>query len=269
MQRGVLVAACLAVGGIDLAWINLSLGPAVLGGVSRPVADAAEVRHAEGPLDAAVAAVERDELAPSAAKAAVVIPAVAPAEDLQAPAGEPEPAIEPPEAVEPEEALARGGDEPEPAPVPAEGEPEPPIVRAEGEAEPEDGATPVAMAPSARSVAGSRVQLASITFDATGRAGLTRRMRAELRRVVDALQDSAPAKIHVRGHTDHRGPAEINRELSATRARAVTEFLIARGIDPARIHTEGLGADEPVAQGDSPRDLRRNRRVEILVGEAE
>jgi outer membrane protein OmpA-like peptidoglycan-associated protein len=69
----------------------------------------------------------------------------------------------------------------------------------------------------------------------------------------------------VNGHTDTRGSHAYNETLSANRARAVAEIMIAAGVDPSRIVATGYGEERLAVQtGDEVKEIR-NRRVEIVL----
>lgn len=46
-------------------------------------------------------------------------------------------------------------------------------------------------------------------------------------------------------HTDYKGKDEYNRDLSARRAQSVIDYLIAAGIDAARLTAVGYGEIKP------------------------
>jgi OmpA-OmpF porin, OOP family len=71
---------------------------------------------------------------------------------------------------------------------------------------------------------------------------------------------NAPWRIE--GHTDSTGGGAHNRRLSEARARAVAEWLAARGVPIARLRPEGFGADRAVAENTSIHGRALNRRVE-------
>ncbi len=72
----------------------------------------------------------------------------------------------------------------------------------------------------------------------------------------------------VEGHTDNRGGEERNAKLSWDRAEAVREYLIDRfKVDASRIKTQGLGYSRPRFPNDSPVNMLKNRRVELLFVE--
>ena len=67
------------------------------------------------------------------------------------------------------------------------------------------------------------------------------------------------------GHTDSVGSDTYNQKLSEQRAAAVRSHLIGKGVDAARIKSEGRGEKEPVASNDTAQGRAQNRRVEIEV----
>ncbi|NEU07602.1 OmpA family protein [Flavihumibacter sp. R14] len=69
--------------------------------------------------------------------------------------------------------------------------------------------------------------------------------------------------LKVSGFADATGPKDYNRGLSARRARAVKDYLVMNGADPARIDPVGFGETNPVAPNDSESGRQKNRRVEF------
>jgi outer membrane protein OmpA-like peptidoglycan-associated protein len=76
---------------------------------------------------------------------------------------------------------------------------------------------------------------------------------------------SSPAldkdRFVVAGHTDAKGSAQYNKQLSLRRAEVVKKFLVAKGLDPSRLDTVGYGSERLLAP-EHPDDAS-NRRVEI------
>ena len=67
------------------------------------------------------------------------------------------------------------------------------------------------------------------------------------------------------GHTDSIGSNAYNQKLSLRRSGAVKDYLISKGIAANRIHTEGKGETQPVADNKTKEGRAKNRRVEIEV----
>jgi OOP family OmpA-OmpF porin len=104
-----------------------------------------------------------------------------------------------------------------------------------------------------------------ITF-ATESSELTGESKAVLDALARALQSDALAgfSFRVEGHSDARGDAAHNLNLSQLRAEAVAAYLVkAHGILPERLKAVGKGESEPlnVARVDAP----ENRRVTIVT----
>jgi OOP family OmpA-OmpF porin len=77
------------------------------------------------------------------------------------------------------------------------------------------------------------------------------------------------SRAEITGYTDSSGPAAYNLKLSERRAQAVTDYLIAAGIDGSRITASGLGEENPVADNCTHEGREKNRRVEVVIPEFE
>jgi OOP family OmpA-OmpF porin len=67
------------------------------------------------------------------------------------------------------------------------------------------------------------------------------------------------------GHTDSVGSDAYNQTLSLRRADAVKAYLVSKGLDQARLYTEGKGETQPVADNGTAEGRAKNRRVVIEV----
>lgn len=73
-------------------------------------------------------------------------------------------------------------------------------------------------------------------------------------------------KFEVSGHTDSRGDAAHNRELSAKRADVIRRELVKRGVAESEIISVGMGSERPLVKpDDTPAKQAKNRRYEIQV----
>ena len=66
-----------------------------------------------------------------------------------------------------------------------------------------------------------------------------------LDKLVETLNDNPNVIIELRSHTDSRGSATSNVELSQKRAQSVVNYLIEKGIEPARLRAKGYAATMP------------------------
>ncbi|MES1172300.1 MAG: OmpA family protein [Bacteroidota bacterium] len=90
-----------------------------------------------------------------------------------------------------------------------------------------------------------------------------------LDRAVAVLKEYPDIRMEISGHTDSRGKADYNRDLSQRRADAVKMYFIANGVDAARLTTIGYGLDRPVADNATEAGRSKNRRTEfrLLMGD--
>jgi peptidoglycan-associated lipoprotein len=83
------------------------------------------------------------------------------------------------------------------------------------------------------------------------------------------LQKYSGVSIQVEGHSDERGTREYNIALSARRATATREFLIAQGVEANRISSIAYGKERPAALCDAEQCWTQNRRaVTVITGGA-
>jgi len=109
-----------------------------------------------------------------------------------------------------------------------------------------------------------RVSLYGILFD-FDRDAVKPESAPTIAEIAGLLRADPALKLEVVGHTDAKGGAQYNLDLSQRRARNVVKALVAgHGIDPSRLEARGAGANEPVASNDSEEGRARNRRVELV-----
>jgi len=104
---------------------------------------------------------------------------------------------------------------------------------------------------------------------------LHRKGKETLSKIVPSLQGLTGKQVTVEGYTDNlpieepmRRRFPSNWELSAFRATEVVRFLQAQGIDPSMLAAAGLGEYHPVASNDTPEGRSRNRRINIVIQDA-
>lgn len=86
-----------------------------------------------------------------------------------------------------------------------------------------------------------------------------------LNNVAATLQQYPSSYIDVIGHTDSTGDDAYNQRLSEARASAVAQYLVSRGVNPARMQSYGMGETQPVASNATPAGQQANRRVELII----
>lgn len=88
-----------------------------------------------------------------------------------------------------------------------------------------------------------------------------------LNQVAQVLRENPELVVRVEGHTDSRGRAAHNLDLSNRRASAVRAYLIRQGIAPERLLSQGFGPNRPIADNATAEGRATNRRVEFHIVE--
>lgn len=73
------------------------------------------------------------------------------------------------------------------------------------------------------------------------------------------------AHVEVQGHTDDSGTPDYNAKLSAARANAVRDILVANGVEAGRLTAQGYGQDKPLVPNTTPKNRAKNRRVQLVI----
>lgn len=110
----------------------------------------------------------------------------------------------------------------------------------------------------------------NIEFD-SGKATIRPESERQLRQILRNLALSKTLKVEIHGHTDDVGGDATNYPLSKKRADAVKLYLMTNApsnFPDNRVETFGHGSSQPVAQGTSADARQKNRRVQIVVGNA-
>ena len=89
--------------------------------------------------------------------------------------------------------------------------------------------------------------------------------RAILDSQADWLARNPSVRATIEGHCDERGTREYNLALGDRRANAAKNYLVARGISPARLTTISYGSERPVATGSDEASYAQNRRAVTVV----
>ena len=112
--------------------------------------------------------------------------------------------------------------------------------------------------------AGQTVPLYNILFD-VNKYEIKHESTAELERLFNLLTTNSKIRVEIGGHTDNSGVETINQPLSQNRAKAVYDWLIAKGIAASRLSFKGYGSSVPIMPNTTDEGKRKNRRTEIKV----
>jgi peptidoglycan-associated lipoprotein len=94
---------------------------------------------------------------------------------------------------------------------------------------------------------------------------LTSGSQATLNRQAAFLAARPALRITIEGHCDERGTREYNLALGERRASVVRDYLVARGINAARIKTISYGKERPAAVGSNEAAWAKNRRAVTVL----
>ena len=110
-----------------------------------------------------------------------------------------------------------------------------------------------------------KVTFADGILFATGSSQLSQSSRTALANFAESLAENPYTDVSIYGHTDNTGSRAVNERLSGERAQAVANYLTGQGIASARLTTEGLAFDSPIADNSTADGRAKNRRVEIFI----
>lgn len=102
-------------------------------------------------------------------------------------------------------------------------------------------------------------------FFTSGSAELLSSSMAEVNILHQLLQDKPTVSIEISGHTDDVGADGDNLRLSQSRAEAVRDALVNKGINGSRVTAIGKGETEPIDTNDTEEGRANNRRTEFRI----
>ena len=99
---------------------------------------------------------------------------------------------------------------------------------------------------------------------------LTLSARRELDKIIVLMYLNKSMIVEASSHTDTRGPAWYNLELSEKRSQEAVGYLVANGVDPDRISGRGYGETMPLNRcvdgvRCTDREHLKNRRTEFII----
>jgi OOP family OmpA-OmpF porin len=103
--------------------------------------------------------------------------------------------------------------------------------------------------------------LAADTLFALNSFQLRPTAKAKLDELAAELDQFDYQRIHITGHTDPTGSAQLNERLSRQRAEAVRRYLMSKGLPAAKIVAEGMGSSMPMVTDKDCSKLPRGQMV--------
>ncbi|MCL9805801.1 OmpA family protein [Flavobacterium amniphilum] len=113
----------------------------------------------------------------------------------------------------------------------------------------------------------TEVLLAPIYFE-FNKSNITAQGAGELDKLVKVMNDHPSMVILVKSHTDTKGRAAYNLNLSEQRAQSTVQYIISKGISSSRISGKGFGSSTPKINCGSnctDDDHAQNRRSEFMI----
>ncbi len=101
-----------------------------------------------------------------------------------------------------------------------------------------------------------------VTFK-NGSASIDETSKQILDRLAVRLLAFPEVRVEVQAHTDDKGPESINKSVSETRARFVTNYLKRQGVPAEQMVAAGLGETRPRADNETEIGRLSNRRIEL------
>jgi len=109
----------------------------------------------------------------------------------------------------------------------------------------------------------------TFTFDAvnfdSGTANLRGQDNADLDDIARVLSAYPKSRAAIVGYSDARGDSRFNRDLGASRARAVVAALGSRGVPADRLEARTGGETDPTATNATSGGRFENRRTELVI----
>lgn len=102
-----------------------------------------------------------------------------------------------------------------------------------------------------------------INFD-SGKSTIKEESKPIIVQISELLENNPDIKLSIEGHTDDQGDNASNLKLSDSRAKAVMDAIVAKGISSDRLKSVGFGEEQPIADNSTEEGRAKNRRVELV-----
>jgi len=111
---------------------------------------------------------------------------------------------------------------------------------------------------------GQAYNLNDIRFE-TNSSALNKGSKVVIQDFAAFLKENPKVTVAIHGHTDSEGDPAMNMKLSADRAKAVYDQLVANGILSSRLQHKGFGQTKPVSSNETSEGRAKNRRTEFVI----
>lgn len=124
----------------------------------------------------------------------------------------------------------------------------------------------VTLEPAKATVVGERIDIKESVYFETSKDVIKSASHKLLNDVAEILiAHEELTNVRIEGHTDSRGSATYNKDLSQRRAESVRRYLIERGVAAERLEAIGYGEEKPLVSGNNESAWSQNRRVDFFV----
>ena len=111
---------------------------------------------------------------------------------------------------------------------------------------------------------GQTIRMRLLNFD-TDSEVLKEESLPMLDELYDFMTEYQQVSIEIAGHTNNQPSEDFADKLSTARAKAVADYLFAKGVDTKRVVFKGYGKRYPLVANTSPEGRKTNQRVEIKI----
>jgi len=120
------------------------------------------------------------------------------------------------------------------------------------------------------SKAGDEISYLLNIYYNVGRTSVKKESVPELFKLLDLVKDNPELIIEISSHTDARGGASFNQNLSQRRANNIVNWLVGEGVSKRRLIAKGYGEEKPVndcidGKECEEEEYQLNRRTEFRV----
>ncbi|WP_420566604.1 peptidoglycan-associated lipoprotein Pal [Thalassovita sp.] len=102
-------------------------------------------------------------------------------------------------------------------------------------------------------------------FFAVDQSNLSSEAKFTLDAQADWMMTNADYTAIIEGHADEQGTREYNLALGARRANSVQEYLVLRGVSPARLKVVSYGKERPIEICSQEACYTKNRRAVTII----